>query len=40
MTEKEKKFNQIMKIIIISTIKWIVNEKNKKIANEVAKSIT
>ena len=40
MTEKEKKFNKIMKIIITSTMKTLIVNENKKIANEIAKNIT
>ena len=40
MTEKEKKFNKVMKIIITLIIKLIVNENIKKIVNEIAKNIT
>ena len=39
MTEK-KKFNKIMKIIIISIIKTsMINENSKEIANEIAENI-
>ena len=41
MTKKKKKFNKIIKIIITSIMKIsIMNEKIKKIANEIAKNIT
>ena len=40
MTKKEKKFNKVMKIIITSTMKTSIVNKNKKTANEIAKNIT
>ena len=39
MTEKEKKFNKVMKIIIILIIKTSIVNENKKIANKIAKNI-
>ena len=39
MIEKEKKFNKVMKIIIISTMKTLIVNENKKIANKIAKNI-
>ena len=40
MTEREKKFNKIMKIRIIVAMKLIVNENNQKTANKIAKNET
>ena len=41
ITKKKKKFNKIMKIIITSTIRTsMMNKNNKEIVNEIAKNIT